>query len=52
MFEEAVDCFGGAIGGVGAVEVRHDVPGSAREHTAQRNEHGQAPQYPRGGHAY
>ena len=31
MFEAAVDGFGGAIGGVGVVEVGQDVPGSAFE---------------------
>ena len=38
MFEAAVDCFGGAIGGVGAIEVGQDVPGSAFECPAQGGE--------------
>ena len=49
MFEAAVDGFGGAIGGVGVVEVGQDVPGSAFECPAQRHELGQAPRYARGG---
>ena len=49
MFEAAVDGFGGAIGGVGVVEVGQDVPGSAFECSAQRGELGQAPRYARGG---
>ena len=35
MFEAAVDGFGGAVAGVGAVEVGQDVPGSAFECPAQ-----------------
>ena len=35
MFEAAVDGFGGAVGGVGVVEVGQDVPGSAFERSAQ-----------------
>ena len=35
MFEAAVDGFGGAIAGVGVVEVGQDVPGSAFECPAQ-----------------
>lgn len=42
MFEAAVDCFGGAIGGVGAIEVRHGVPGSAFERSAPRDKLAQA----------
>ena len=49
MFEAPVDGFGGAIGGVGVVEVGQDVPGSAFECPAQRDELGQAPRYARGG---
>ena len=49
MFEAAVDRFGRAIGGVGVVEVGQDVPGSAFECPAQRDELGQAPRYARGG---
>ena len=49
MFEAAVDGFGGAIAGVGVVEVGQDVPGSAFECSTQRNELGQAPRYARGG---
>ena len=43
MFEAAVDGFGGAIAGVGVVEVGQDVPGSAFECPAQRHELGQTP---------
>ena len=49
MFEAAVDGFGGAVAGVGVVEVGQDVPGSAFECPAQRDELGQAPRYARGG---
>ena len=49
MFEASVDGFGRAIGGVGVVEVGQDVPGSAFECPAQRDELGQAPRYARGG---
>ena len=49
MFEAAVDGFGRAIAGVGVVEVGQDVPGSACECPAQRDELGQAPRYARGG---
>ena len=38
MFEVAVDGFGGAIAGVGVVEVGQDVPGSAFECPAQGGE--------------
>ena len=48
MFEAPVDGFGRAIGGVGVVEVGQDVPGSAFECPAQRDELGQAPRYARG----
>ena len=49
MFEAAVDGFGGTVAGVGVVEVGQDVPGSAFECPAQRDELGQAPRYTRGG---
>ena len=49
MFEAAVDRFGGTVAGVGVVEVGQDVPGSAFECPAQRDELGQAPRYARGG---
>ena len=49
MFEASVDGFGGAVAGVGVVEVGQDVPGSAFERSAQRDELGQAPRYTRGG---
>ena len=49
MFEAAVDGFGRAACGVGVVEVGQDVPGSAFECPAQRDELGQAPRYARGG---
>ena len=49
MFEASVDDFGGAIAGVGVVEVGQDVPSSAFECPAQRHELGQAPRYARGG---
>ena len=46
MFEAAVDGFGGAVAGVGVVEVGQDVPSSAFECPAQRDELGEG-----GGHA-
>ena len=49
MFEAAVDGFGGTVAGVGVVEVGLDIPGSAFECPAQRNELAQAPRYARGG---
>ena len=49
MFEAAVDGFSGAAAGVGMIEVSQDVPGSAFERSAQRDELGQAPRYARGG---
>ena len=49
MFEASVDGFGRAIGGVGVVEVGQDVPGSAFECPAQRDELGQTPRYTRAG---
>lgn len=41
MFEAAVDGFGGAIAGVGVVEVGQVVPGSAFERSSQSDEFGQ-----------
>ena len=49
MFKAPVDGFGRAIGGVGMIEVGQDVPGSAFECPAQRDELGQTPRYTRGG---
>ena len=49
MFKAPVDGFGRAIGGVGMIEVGQDVPGSAFECPAQRDELGQTPQCARGG---
>ena len=49
MFKAAVDGFGRAIAGVGVVEVGQDVPGSAFECPAQRDELGQAPRHTRAG---
>lgn len=49
MFEASADGFGRAIAGVGVVEVGQDVPGSAFECPAQRDELGQTPRYTRGG---
>ena len=49
MFKAPVDSFGRAIGGVGMIEVGQDVPGSAFECTAQRNELSQTPRYTRAG---
>ena len=49
MFEAPVDGFGRAIGGVGMIEVGQDVPGSAFECPAQRNELAQTPRYTRAG---
>ena len=49
MFEASVDGFGRAVAGVGVVEVGEDVPGSAFERSAQRDELGQPPRYTRGG---
>ena len=40
MFEATVDGFGGAVAGVGVVEVGQDVPGSAFECPARRHELG------------
>ena len=49
MFKAPVDSFGRAIAGVGVVEVGQDVPGSAFECPAQRNELSQTPRYTRAG---
>ena len=49
MFVASVDDFGRAIGGVGVAEVGQDVPGSAFECPAQRNELSQTPRYTRAG---
>ena len=49
MFEASVDGFGGAIAGVGVVEVGQDIPGSAFESPAQRDELGQTLRYARRG---
>ena len=49
MFEAAVDRFGRTVAGVGVVEVGQDVPGSAFECPAQRDELGQTPRYARRG---
>ena len=48
MFKAPVDSFGRAIAGMGMIEVGQDVPGSAFECPAQRNELGQASWYARG----
>ena len=48
MFKAPVDSFGRAIAGVGMIKVGQDVPGSAFECPAQRNELGQASWYARG----
>lgn len=49
MFEASVDDFGGAIAGVGVVEVGQYVPGSVFERSSQCDEFGQVPRYARGG---
>ena len=49
MFETSVDGFGGTVAGVGVVEVGQDVPGSAFECPAQRDDLAQTPRYTRGG---
>ena len=49
VFEASVDGFGGAVAGVGVVEVGQDVPGSGFKCPAQRDELGQTPRYTRGG---
>ena len=42
MFEAAVDHFGRTVAGVGIIGVSQDVPGSAFERSAQRDELAQA----------
>ena len=49
MFETSVDGFGRTVAGVGMIEVGQDVPGSAFECPAQRDELGQTSRYARGG---
>lgn len=49
MFKAPVDGFGRAIGGVRMIEVGQDVPGSAFECPAQRDELSQTPRYTRAG---
>ena len=49
MFETSVDGFGRTVAGVGMIEVGQDVPGSAFECPAQRDELSQAPRYARAG---
>ena len=49
MFKAPVDGFGRAIGGVRMIEVGQDVPGTAFECPAQRNELSQTPRYTRAG---
>ena len=44
-----VDGFGRTVAGVGMIEVGQDVPGSAFECPAQRDELGEAPRYACGG---
>ena len=48
MFKAPVDSFGRAIAGMGMIKVGQDVPGTAFECPAQRNELGQASWYARG----
>ena len=49
MFKAPVDSFGRAIGGVRMIEIGQDVPSSAFECPAQRDELSQAPRYTRAG---
>ena len=49
MFKAPVDSFGRTIGGVGMIEVGQDVPSSAFECPAQRDELSQAPRHTRAG---
>ena len=49
MFKAPVDGLGRDIGGVGMIEVGQDVPGSAFECPAQRDELAQTPRYTRAG---
>ena len=48
MFKAPVDGFGRTIGGVGMIEVGQDIPSSAFECPAQRDELSQTPRYARG----
>ena len=52
MFEASVDGFGGAVAGVGVVEVGQDVCGSAFECPAQRDELGEGGGNACGGEAH
>ena len=52
MFEAAVDGFGGAVAGVGVVEVGQDVCGSSFECPAQRDELGEGGGNACGGEAH
>ena len=49
MFKAPFDSFGRAIGGVRMIEIGQDVPSSAFECPAQRDELSQAPRYTRAG---
>ena len=49
MFKAPVDSFGRTIGGVRMIEIGQDVPSSAFECPAQRNELSQTPRYTRAG---
>ena len=49
MFKAPVDSFGRTIGGVRMIEIGQDVPSSAFECPAQRDELSQAPRYTRAG---
>ena len=49
MFKAPVDSFGRTIGGVRMIEIGQDVPGTAFECPAQRDELSQAPRYTRAG---
>ena len=49
MFKAPVDSFGRTIGGVRMIEVGQDVPSSAFECPAQRDELSQAPRHTRAG---
>ena len=49
MFKAPVDSFGRTIGGVRMIEIGQDVPGTAFECPAQRDELSQTPRYTRAG---
>lgn len=49
MFKAPVDSFGRTIGGVRMIEIGQDVPSSAFECPAQRDELSQAPRHTRAG---